>query len=136
MQDEEDDFGQAEAQLAEEQVGEPEKPKYEWLVDFALSMDGIRADNFNPQQTKATLEKYGLPVQYQSDWIELMNSGDTESFLKGVQILSNWVRIVQKPKIIMHFRFRRRETVDSTPLSTVPGRDFGYRAPTGPITVP
>ena len=55
-------FGQAEAALAG--VGVQEEPKYEWLVEFALASDHIRADNFHPQQAMATLRTFGLPVEY------------------------------------------------------------------------
>jgi len=87
-------FGQAEAALAG--VGVQEEPKYEWLVEFALASDHIRADNFHPQQAIATLRKFGLPVAYQTEWITLMAAGDKDSFMKGVRHLSKWVGWYEK----------------------------------------
>jgi len=100
-EEDEDTFGQSEAQLAEEgeEVLEEQAPLSlaEQLVMFSLADKQIRMDDFDAYTAAAALRDFGLPVTLKfthgaDNWQELMETDNLNSFMKGVKILGDYVQ--------------------------------------------
>ena len=83
------------AQESELAAAESDNP-FLRLIEFALATSNVRADNIDDdadfrQKVTNILSDIGIEVPEETEWSDLMSTGDKTSFLKGVAEIADFV---------------------------------------------